>query len=147
MLSINVPLRECEIHMLYILFVFQVSIIIALFFSAIMYKYFLFYETSLTSFICNSCVYVCLKSNQWCVHKSWISTLVLNLFLRRQIIEVRHKYHLTSIRNLSNWLLLGLHESSTGITVWTHEGLPAETASTIKSAKRFSESEISWLRD
>jgi len=65
------------------------------------------------------------------------------MFLRRQIREVRHKYHLISICNLSSWLFLGLHMSSVGITVWTHEELPAERAPTIKSAKRFSESQIS----
>jgi len=44
------------------------------------------------------------------------------MFLRRQIREVRHKYHLISICNLSSWLLLSLHMSSTGITVWTMRG-------------------------
>jgi len=50
----------------------------------------------------------------------------LFLFLRKQIREVRYKCHITSIHNLSRWLILGLRMSSAGVTVWTHEGLPTK---------------------
>jgi len=64
-----------------------------------------------------------------------------------QTRDVRHKYHLTTICNPSSRLPLGSHMLSASVSAWTHEGLPAEKTPMIKSANRYSKSQISWLRD
>jgi len=66
-------------------------------------------------------VYTKLHNNK---NKMRFQIIMIKCSCGEQIRNVRHKYHLISIRNPSSRLPPGSHMLSVGTLAWTHDGLP-----------------------